>query len=286
MDSSKTWKDQALRLKPFDGDLIPVRKKGKRIEGKIKEHHFTVEDVLAFPELRAIELRTSLRLMCIDFDSEDAFVFAESKGFNWAENLTWIVQRDNQFSRMKLFYRRTPEQQRLGEFSLDVKEHDLEVFSESSRPVTVLGHHRTSGLYRWFGTGPETLIDCPNKVWNFVVGLKEEEKKRKTIKTTSISKSSSGSWRPIRPCPICSRQKDDDCSINVLGDFVQCHHGKTNHPPHLKMGETIHLSGEDWAFCGHGSNAIGEFSKFKIHKPTSLEEIRKELAREANVQTL
>ncbi|WP_269611091.1 hypothetical protein [Prochlorococcus marinus] len=286
MDSSKTWKEQALRLKPFDGHLIPVRPNGYRIDGPVKDHNFTVEQILDYPNLRAIELRTSSALMCIDFDSEKAFVFAESKGFNWAENLTWIIQRDNQFSRMKVLFKRTLEQQKLGEFYLPVPEHDLEVFSRSTKPVTVLGHHRESGIYRWFGTGPETLIDCPNKVWNFVVGLKEEDDKKKTIKTTSISKSSSGSWKPIRPCPICNRQKDDDCSINVLGDFVQCHHGKTNHPPHLKMGETIHLSGEDWAFCGFGSNAIGEFSKFKIHKPTNLQLINKQLLERANVQTL
>ena len=268
METTKNWRSQAGRLKLFDGHLIPVRQNGYRIDGAVKSHNFTVEEILDYPNLRAIELRTSSALMCIDFDSEKAFVFAESKGFNWAENLTWIIQRDNQFSRMKVLFRRTLEQQQLGEFYLPVPEHDLEVFSQSTRPVTVLGHHRESGLYRWFGTGPEKLIDCPEKVWNFVVGLKEEEDKKETIKTTRTSKSSSGNWKPIRPCPICNRKKDDDCYISLSGDFVQCHHGKTNHPPHLKMGETIRLSGEDWAFCGFGSNAIGEFSKFKIHKPT------------------
>ena len=60
----------------------------------------------------------------------------------------------------------------------------------------------------------------------------------------------------------------DDCSINREGTFIQCHHGKTNHPPSLKLGETIRLSGIDWAFCGSGTNAIGGFSKFKVHTTT------------------
>ena len=34
------------------------------------------------------------------------------------------------------------------------------------------------------------------------------------------------------------------------------------------MGETIKRQGKEWAFCGLGTNAIGEFSKFKIHIST------------------
>ena len=267
VETTKNWQSQAVRLKPFDGDLIPVFDAGYRIEGSIKDHNFTVEDVLAFPNLKAIELRTSLELMCIDFDSEKAFLFAEKRGFNWAENLTWITQRDNQFSRMKILFRRTLEQQKLGEFYLDDKEHDLEIFSSSSQPVTVLGHHRESGLYRWFGTGPEKLIYCPEKVWNFIVELKQELEAKKAPKRR---KSSNRNWRPVRPCPICNRSKDDDCSINKDGTFVLCHHGKTHHPPNLKLGETIQFTGIDWAFCGYGSDAKGEFSKFTVHKPNPL----------------
>jgi len=269
METSKSWKQQAPRLKPFDGHLIPVFKKGERIDGKIKEHHFTIEDVLAFSGLRAIELRTSSALMCIDFDSLEAINYVESKSGMILEDFkSWRIQRDNTPDRLKFFFSRSEQQQQLGEFYLPVPEHDLEVFSRSTKPVTVLGHHRESGIYRWYGTGPEKLIDCPEKVWNFIAELKEEDDKKRTYKTTRTSKSSSGNWKPARPCLICNRRKDNDCSISLSGDFIQCHHGKTNHPPHLKMGETIRLSGEDWAFCGFGSNAIGEFSKFKIHKPT------------------
>jgi len=271
---STTWKDQAHRLKPFNGDLIPVFDAGQRISGKIKDHNFNVDQILDFSNLKAIELRTSLELMCIDFDSEKAFIFAEKRGFNWAKNFTWFVQRDNQFSRVKILFKRTVEQQKLGEFYLNDFEHDLEVFSSSSQPVTVLGHHRESGLYRWYGTGPEKLIDCPEKVWNFIVELKQELAAKKTTKTR---KSPNRNWRPARPCPVCNRSKDDDCSINKDGTFVLCHHGKTHHPPNLKLGETLQFIGINWAFCGYGSDAKGEFSKFTVHKPSPLAVMAKEL---------
>ena len=159
------------------------------------------------------------------------------------------------------------EQQKLGEFYLNDFEHDLEIFSSSSQPVTVLGHHRESGLYRWYGSGPEHLIDCPENVWNFIVQLKKELAANKTTKTR---KSPNRNWRPARPCPICNRSKDDDCSINKDGTFVLCHHGKTHYPPNLKLGETIQFIGINWAFCGYGSDAKGEFSKFTVPKPTPL----------------
>ena len=61
------WKAYAYRLKPFNGDLIPVFDEGKRIGGAVKNHNFTVEDILKYKNLKAIELRTSKELMCIDF---------------------------------------------------------------------------------------------------------------------------------------------------------------------------------------------------------------------------
>mgnify|MGYP001471419582 CR=1 FL=1 len=267
MDFTNNWQSQVRRLEPFNGQLIPVKENGYRADGPVKDHNYTVESILDFPKLRAIELRTSLELMCIDFDSEKAFLFAEKRGFNWAENLSWIIQRDNQFSRMKILFRRTPKQQKLGEFCLDDKEHDLEVFSKSTTPVTVLGHHRESGLYRWYGSGPEDIIDCPENVWNFILFLKKELEKKKTPKT---KKRTSRDWRPIRPCPICTRRKDNDCSINREENLVQCHHGKTNHPPSLRAGDTLSLNGDSWAFCKEGDNAIGRFSLFKKEKEREL----------------
>ena len=263
--SYTNWKVYAQGLQPFDRNLIPVFKDGRRISGSIKDHNFTVKDILALEGVRAIELRTSKQLMCLDFDSLEAIRFAETEGGFLLKDLqTWLVKRDNQKYRCKFFFFRNKDQQStLGEFVLDIKEHDLEIFSKSTKPATVLGLHRESGLYRWYGTDPSIIKLCPPKLWDFIVD--QYQKKNQTIQS---SKSSSNTWRPIRPCPICDRIKDNDCFINRDRNFIQCHQGKTNNPPSLKVGETIKRQGQEWAFCGIGNNAIGEFSKFKMHIST------------------
>ena len=259
------WKAYAHRLKPFDGNLIPVFKDGKRISGAVRDHNFTVKQILALDGVRAIELRTSKQLMCIDIDSLEAKKFVETEGGFLLKDLqTWLVKRDNQKYRCKFFFFRNKDQQsKLGEFVLNIKEHDLEIFSKSTKPATVLGLHRRSGFYRWYGTDPSKIKLCPPKLWDFIVD--QYQKKYQTIQS---SKSSSNTWRPLRPCLICDRIKDNDCLINRDRNFIQCHQGKTNYPPSLKVGETIKRQGQEWAFCGIGNNAIGEFSKFKIHIST------------------
>ena len=259
------WKAYAHRLKPFDGNLIPVFKDGKRISGAVRDHNFTVKQILALDGLRAIELRTSKQLMCIDIDSLEAKKFVETEGNFMLKDLqTWLVKRNNQKYRCKFFFFRNKDQQsKLGEFVLNIKEHDLEIFSKSTKPATVLGLHRRSGFYRWYGTDPSKIKLCPPKLWDFIVD--QYQKKYQTIQS---SKSSSNTWRPLRPCLICDRIKDNDCLINRDRNFIQCHQGKTNYPPSLKVGETIKRQGQEWAFCGIGNNAIGEFSKFKIHIST------------------
>ncbi len=272
METTKNWQSQVRRLKPFNGQLIPVKEKGHRADGPVGDHNYTVESILDFPNLKAIEVLTSLELMCIDLDSLEAINHIETKSGMILEDFkSWRVQRVD--DRLKFFFKRTLAQQKLGELCLRDPEHDLEVFSKSSIPVTVIGHHRGSGLYRWYGTGPEKLSYCPEKIWNFIVELKQEDDQKKAPKTR---KSTSRNWQPALPCPICNRSKSD-CWIHKNGNLVQCHHGKTNHPPSLRIGETIHLAGIDWAFCKEGENAIGRFSLFKIHKPDPLAVMAKEL---------
>mgnify|MGYP001476818878 CR=1 FL=1 len=160
--SYTNWKAYANRLEPFNGDLIPVFADGKRISGAVKDHNFTVKDILALDGVRAIELRTSKQLLCIDFDSLEAIRFAEEEGgFILEDFQTWLVQRDNQPYRCKFFLYRTQEQQdSLGEFVLDIKDQNLEIFSKGTKPATVLGWHRKSGLYRWYGTDPNKIDFC------------------------------------------------------------------------------------------------------------------------------
>ena len=47
------------------------------------------------------------------------------------------------------------------------------------------------------------------------------------------------------------------------------------HP--FKVGDVIKIGSTDWAFCGYGSKAQGEYSKFKIHQPSALASLAKEL---------
>jgi hypothetical protein len=46
---------------------------------------------------------------------------------------------------------------------------------------------------------------------------------------------------------------------------VLCHHGKTHHPPAMRVGQTISIGGTVWAYCGDRDNAIGPGSVFRIH---------------------
>ena len=66
-----------------------------------------------------------------------------------------------------------------------------------------------------------------------------------------------------RPCPICNRTKDGDCRIGE--NIVLCHHGNTNSPPDLAIGQTIvGIDQQDWAYVGE--SADGRTAKFTIHK--------------------
>ena len=67
------------------------------------------------------------------------------------------------------------------------------------------------------------------------------------------------------PCPVCNRQKDNDC--RWTNDAIFCHLGRSCGPPtHLKLGDTIELKGGKWALvslsAGYDKNAF----LFKPHK--------------------
>ena len=269
------WIFHAQRLKPFNGKLLPATigaNKTKKLlfsGSSIKDHQSSVDDCLKNPQLKMIGLKTGLEFICIDFDGQKGRELAYAKGLDWSKSMTWFVGRNGNSVRFKIIYRRTLEQQKFGEIHQVDTENEIDLFSSSKSWVVVLGDHPDGDEYDWFDQGPEALTDCPDSVWKFVISHVADYKKRHSITTTKVkTPSPSGTWQAARPCPICNRTKDDDCSINKNGDFVQCHHGKNNHPPSLKLGETIRLSGIDWAFCGIGINAIGGFSKFKVHTTT------------------
>ena len=272
--TAPNWIPQAQRLKSFKGKLLPAtigpnKTKKLLIEGKLIDQNFFWEDCLKVPQLKMIGLRTDLDYIVIDIDGEKGSALAYEKGFDWTNHNSWHLGRNGNESRFAIFYRRTLEQQKFGEIHQVDNDNEIDLFSSFRSWKVVLGDHPDGDQYDWFDQGPEALTDCPDDVWDFIVGHIADYKQRHQITTTKTkTPSPRGTWRPARPCPICNRTKDDDCSINREGTFIQCHHGKTNHPPSLKLGETIRLSGIDWAFCGSGTNAIGGFSKFKVHTTT------------------
>ena len=270
------WIPQAHRLSIFNGNLLPAtigpnKTKKLLIEkgSRLKDQNFSHEDCLKVPQLQMIGLRTDLKYIVIDIDGEKGRELAYARGLEWDKSDTFFLGREGNDSRFAVVFRRTPKQQKFGPIHQVDTENEIDLFSSSSSWKVVLGTHPDGDLYRWYKKGPEALIDCPDHIWEFVVNYIADYKQRHQITTTTAkTPSPRGTWRPARPCPICGRTKDDDCSINKDGTFVQCHHGKTNHPPSLKLGETIRLFGIDWAFCGNGTNAIGGFSKFKVHTTT------------------
>ena len=71
------------------------------------------------------------------------------------------------------------------------------------------------------------------------------------------------------PCPICGRTKDRDCKFSE--DIVWCHHGHTNSPPELTVGDTCQgKDGQTWALVDYNPNPKDRWapiSTFKVHQP-------------------
>ena len=67
-----------------------------------------------------------------------------------------------------------------------------------------------------------------------------------------------------RPCPVCNRQKNSSCSWG--DDLILCFKGDSHRPPEgLKIGETIRINGEQWAFVADDVGFAGLSSCFKRH---------------------
>ena len=273
-----TWRNEAYRLSIFNGKLLPAKIIGKKkvllIEkfSKIKDQNFTVDDCLKNPQLNMIGLRTDLDFICIDIDGQKGSELALKKGFDWTKHRSWYVGRRDNTERFAIIYRRTPKQQKFGQIHINDNENEIDLLASPTAWKVVMGDHPSGDLYRWFGQGPEDLSFCPDHAWSFVVNHVADFKDREEQKAFGRTPTPRGTWRPARPCIICGRDRDNDCSINRDNNFVLCHHGKNNHPPTLRVGETIEREGQSWAFCGFGRNhhGLGKCSKFKLQIKTPL----------------
>ena len=281
-------------------EFLPV--KGKRpidLNGNYlrdwPDKNFSIEECRAAKGATGIGVKCGLHLLCLDFDGESAFDLASEEGINWPLNTGFEVGRTDDPWRGKQLSTPTPAQIALlpnGEFQRKVvtkeavkdadgevikKAEALEVFLTPKRQVVIFGEHPDGGNYLWpTSNQPEILkpLKPPtDEEWNFVLKLANQ---KPTESTKSNSPRSDCDWDAALPCPICGRDKDDDCRINRAGDAILCHRGNTFHPPSMELGEII--AGTQWAYCGSGEDCLGTFSKFIIHRPSKIQSIKRKLA--------
>ena len=283
-----TWKEDALRLAFLEEDFgfEPIEQNSKKPLGiwAYRSKGLTLEKCFKWRNCFALGIRTGLELLCIDFDGEDSLDYAATNNINFTAD-SWHVRRDDNLWRFKVFYKPSIEQINQlpnGEFSkIKAFDQDIDVFLTSKKYLICIGNHEDGGNYIWpKGLGPEELAAPPDATWKWVLKVANDQPK---LSTHRKSQSCNGDWIACRPCLICGRNKDDDCRINRSGDVVLCHQGNTHQPPLLKKGETVHRSGSKWAFCGTGKDAIGMFSTFKIHRPSIVQELNKQLAQRHHV---
>jgi predicted P-loop ATPase len=77
--------------------------------------------------------------------------------------------------------------------------------------------------------------------------------------------SNNDAWQSAKPCPICGRDLDEKCRINVEETFIQCHLGDTFMPPSLNKGALLQgFDGQQWKQTGRTGNVYGDAMGFKL----------------------
>ena len=67
------------------------------------------------------------------------------------------------------------------------------------------------------------------------------------------------------PCPVCDRQKDNDC--RWTNESIFCHLGSSHRPPtHLKLGDTLEIKGGKWALVSLSAGYDKSAFLFKPHR--------------------
>jgi len=219
----------------------------------------------------------------LDLDHLRGLEYLANRGINFMDK-TWHIRRTSNHERFKLLYLLTDEMAaEIGPCSSakqNYQESGIDVFPKAAPYIIVSGEHEKDGHYYWPEGDVINHDRSSSDHWKYeppfdvtalatpspeVLELLIEANKSRRIPKTRSSSSCNGEWIAARPCPICTRDIDDDCRINRAGDTVLCHHGNSFHPPTLGIGEII--SGTKWAFCGEGESVIGTHSTFTIHRP-------------------
>lgn len=287
MVPSKTWLDDARRLVSLEDrfGFLPIKPNSKAPLVQWRNHSgLTIEQCLSNWNCAAISVLTGLDLLCLDFDGLSSLDYAAEQNINFTVN-SWHVRRDDEFSRFKVLFEPTAEQiEQLpnGEFvakhqtkeAIDGQKGEaLECFLDRGRYAIVIGKHEDGGNYYWpERLGPEDLAAPPKEIWDWVLEMAHKKQPRKITKSSCRS-----NWRRLSSCPICGRTERNVCSEHRDGNTIKCFQGSTFSPPtNLQKGELIDGV---WAFASEQHvDGIGTFSVFVRHRPSTLQEINKQLA--------
>ncbi len=261
----------AHRLDPLVDKFafIPCLGKVPLIKNWPTTNGYSIDELLSFPECTSIGIRTGLKLLCLDFDGESAFLHAYKKlTINWITE-SWEIHRDDEKGiwRMKALFTPTPDQIKQlpnGEFQSKVKTakgEALEVFLTHKRQVIITGKHPDGGNYFWPSRipnhGPEHLKAPSDEIWNFVLKLAKEYKQplRESIHY-------SGKTKRLNPCPICGRNNRLWCDETSDG-LIFCMVGNTfsaeQKHGRLEVGSVV----DGYACISKGDECL----TFKVHRP-------------------
>jgi len=277
------------QIEAFSG-FLPIWKGGKNPMCSFKGKEYKpLEKSLSFnPAAIAV---ISENIAGLDYDYSRGLDYAASRGIDFTAK-TWHIRKtsDNwkwddtglDFGRFKTLFVLTDEQAAeigpCNSAKQDYQGSGIDVFPKAKPYIIVSGEHEKEGFYYSPNGLDVTALAPPSpEVLELLV---EANQSRSTPKRKSSSPSCNGEWIPARPCPICNRDIDDDCRTNRAGDVILCHRGNSFHPPSMELGEIV--AGTQWAYCGSGESANGTHSTFKIHRPSTIQEIRQRQAGRAN----
>ncbi len=292
---SHHWRQQLQRLDPLHLPLLPCSGKTPVFNGWQSKACTATQLQQDYLHATGVGTRTGTAaggLVSFDLDGATAIERALQHGCDPREALTWQVHRNTDPGRLKVHWRLTPEQQQQwGDDRPKLHTRDaikdaagkvlekgqaVEVIHHSRQQVLVLGRHpESNGYYYWpERMGPEALAVIPESWWQ--LALEVARNRGNSTPTQGRRKATSstrkGDWRPVNPCPMCSRDTTDYCSLHVDGKTLRCFHGSTFAPPtKLAKGELItDTTGKDWAFSKTEPQANGDvFSVFVEPDPVA-----------------
>ena len=263
MEISKTCYDQAKGLESYCG-FLPIRKGTKApLVAYKNEPHLPLDPALAHnPAALAVR---SPNLLTLDFDKEEAFIYAESRGIDLLLP-TWCIWRSDNPVRVKVVY--FVKNEKLLELpnqeikrTVNYQNQGLDVFLTNKGYILFSGEHADGKGYYFSPEGYDiaALAPPPKEVWDLVLEIASSEQisPKKTYPSTTSTR--------LNPCPICRRDERLWCAESQDG-LIWCFNGESfsaekEHGP-LKVGDVVN----GFACVAKGDTC----NTFKVHQPRRL----------------